>query len=168
MNAGPLHHLSGGFRGNGVNGHGESISTRGVFHEVVEANATHRIGGFGDSGAIGSRLGNGSSILPTISRTAALSHFNTRALIVPDLDFQDNGLDEDLGQQHIDLGDHVGDHGEILFVGEDKKRIGTLVRHDARIGEQFDFFFPIGRLVDHLPESILKAASIAAHRCLAP
>ena len=62
-----------------------------------------------------------------------------KRLVVGQADCHHDAFDQDLGQEHVHLGNNVGDHLHVLFVGEDNQRVGALIRNNARISQQLDF-----------------------------
>ncbi len=54
------------------------------------------------------------------------------------VDFHDDGVDQHLGQDDVQLGDDVLDHLHVLVIGEDEQGIGAFVGDDLGLAEELE------------------------------
>src|SRR5206468_8511870 len=74
----------------------------------------------------------------------------------------DDGLDDDLGQDHVELVDNVRDGDEILFAGENEKRVGAFVGDDLRLAKNVNVAGAAGGgAIDDLVQPLGERAAAA-------
>ena len=57
---------------------------------------------------------------------------------MPDLHIENQGLNQNLREHHIEFGDDALDHFHVGPRGENKQRIGTFVRDHFHLAEQLN------------------------------
>ena len=131
------------------------IEVLAQFSEVAEAGGQRR-------GKVGERAEKALAVVDSacagkvlVEPSRILQPTDAQGLLVVQGDRQHDAFDQDLGQQHVHLGDDIGDHFHVLLVRKDDQRIGAFIGNNPCIGQQLDLG-SAGGAVDDLLQPLLE------------